>query len=107
MIATAIKAHELARRSRSPSYPAQQATRDFSRDRSRDRDSNNQRNNERRSDNRFPRSRDHDRNPRNDRYQRRPEASMPRSPREPSLRGDRSPSSDRKESYKAGPANHA
>jgi hypothetical protein len=107
MIATAIKAHDLARRSRSPSYPTQQATRDFPRDRSRDRDSYNQRNNERRSDNRFPRSRDQDRNLRNDRYQRCPEGSMPRSPREPSLRGDRSPSSDRRESSKAGPANHA
>jgi hypothetical protein len=91
MIADAIT-NDRQKRSRSPSYFNQPRSRDYSRDRSRDRNPERQ-DRERRQDSRYQRHRETTQNPRRD--QARCDTSMPRSPRE---QGDRSPSSERKDS---------
>lgn len=91
IIADAITANDQQKRQRSPSHSNQPRSRDYSRERSRDRNPEHK-DKERRPDNKYPSHRETNRYPRRD--QARDNTSMPRSPRE---RGDRSPSSDRKE----------
>ena len=92
MITDAISANNQQFRSRSPSISNQPRNRDYSRDRSRDRTSDRQ-DKDRRPDPRRQSQREPYRAPRRDHVS--SDASMPRSPRK---EGDRSPSSDRKDS---------